>query len=45
MEEKDISEIYNESQDEKPPEWLDTMKEEQKKEMGETGLNGDEKRE
>ncbi|OUT33078.1 hypothetical protein B1R96_01340, partial [Priestia aryabhattai] len=45
LEEKDISEIYNESQDEKPPEWLDTMKEEQKKEMGETGLNGDEKRE
>ncbi|AXI28868.1 hypothetical protein CIB87_07540 [Priestia megaterium] len=45
LEEKDISEIYNEGQDEKPPEWLDTMIEEQKKEMGETGLNRDEKRE
>ncbi|WP_427127042.1 hypothetical protein ACQCPQ_09840 [Priestia megaterium] len=42
LEEKDASEVYNESQDEKPPEWLDTMIEEQKKEMG-TNLNGDEK--
>ncbi|QTL51462.1 MULTISPECIES: hypothetical protein [Priestia] len=32
LEEKDSSEIYNESKDEKPPEWLDTMIEEQKKE-------------
>ncbi|MBU3569794.1 hypothetical protein IUJ58_01525 [Priestia aryabhattai] len=45
LEEKDISEVYNENQDGKPPEWLDTMIEEQKKKMGETGLNGDEKRE
>jgi hypothetical protein len=43
LEEKDISEVYNENQDGKPPEWLDTMIEEQKKKMGETGLNGDEK--
>lgn len=43
LEEKDISEVYNENQDGKPPEWLATMIEEQKKKMGETGLNGDEK--
>ncbi|MEH7132456.1 hypothetical protein, partial [Priestia megaterium] len=43
LEEKDISEVYNESQDGKPPQWLDTMIEEQKKEMDETKLNEDEK--
>ncbi|WP_377559884.1 hypothetical protein [Priestia sp. YIM B13489] len=43
LEEKDISEVYNESQDGKPPQWLDTMVEEQKKEMDETKLNEDEK--
>ncbi|MDI3091441.1 hypothetical protein QJ133_09890 [Priestia megaterium] len=43
LEEKDISEVYNENQDGKPPEWLDTMIEEQKKEMDETKLNEDEK--
>lgn len=31
LEEKDISEVYNENQDGKPPEWLDTMIEEQKR--------------
>jgi len=44
LEEKDISEVYNENQDGKPPEWLDTMIEEQKKEMvDKTKLNKDEK--
>lgn len=43
LEEKDISEVYNENQDGKPPEWLDTMIEEQKKEMDETNLNEEEK--
>ncbi|MEE3895373.1 hypothetical protein [Priestia megaterium] len=43
LEEKDISEVYNESQDGKPPQWLDTMVEEQTKEMDETKLNEDEK--
>ncbi|WP_230932456.1 hypothetical protein [Priestia sp. TSO9] len=43
LEEKGISEVYNENQDGKPPQWLDTMIEEQTKEMDETKLNEDEK--
>ncbi|MFP7735144.1 hypothetical protein ACLHDF_17320 [Priestia aryabhattai] len=45
LEEKDVSELYNENQDQKPPEWLDTMIEKQKKETDETRLEEDEKEE
>ncbi|MCM3772602.1 hypothetical protein M3225_19295 [Priestia aryabhattai] len=42
LEEKDASEVYNEKQDGKPPEWLDSMIKEQKKEMDEAKLDEDE---
>ncbi|MFC3885560.1 hypothetical protein ACFOU2_19630 [Bacillus songklensis] len=42
LEEKGAVEVYNESPDQQPPEWLGIAVEEQKKDMDEAKLNEDE---
>lgn len=42
LEEKDVVEVYNESQDHQSPEWLETIVEEQKKEVNEATRSDEE---